>query len=148
MADQGSTLTDTSTHRERLWPAFLAGLVAGFVGSLAVIILDLSGFLTTAAICAVPSFVAAMIAIRFAPANLLEVSGLLFAGAAAGVLLGVLAHPTIHGGERNLWPIEVLIYWAITLIPTGVGLLLGRFLAARRNAGHMGAPSNNRWRGP
>jgi hypothetical protein len=148
MADQGSTLTDTSAHRERLWPAFLAGLVAGVVGSLAVVILDLSGFPATIATCAVPAFVAAVIAIQFAPTNPLEVSGLFFAGGGAGALLGELVHPTIHGGERNLWPFEVLIYWATTLIPAGVGLLLGRFLAVRRNASHIGAPSNNRWRGP
>jgi len=135
---------DAPAHREKLWPAFLAGVAAGLLGSLAVVVLEPPGFLATAAICAVPSFVAAVIAIRFAPSNLLEVSGLLFTGAGAGVFLGVVAHPNIHGGQRNLWPFEVLIYWAITLIPTGAGLLFGRFMGARRSAGHLGAPSNNR----
>ena len=148
MADQGSTLTEASAHRERLWPAFLAGLIAGFVGSFVVAVLEPSGFMATAAMCGAPAFVAAVIAVRFAPSNLLEVWGLLFAGAAAGVLLGVVVHPTIHRAERNLWPFEVLVFWAIALIPTGVGLLLGRFLSERRNAGHVGTPSNNRWRGP
>ena len=62
-------MAETSAHRERLWPAFLAGIAAGFLGSVTVVVLDSTGFLAAAAICAVPSFVAALIATRFAPST-------------------------------------------------------------------------------
>ena len=143
--DMGSTLLDTARQPERLWPVVLIGAAAGLVGSLVMIWLNPSGIIATASIYAAALFLAALTAVHFAPSRLLEVWGLLFAGVAIGVFLSVLVHPTFGGGERNLWPFEVGLFWVIGLLPAWIGLFVGRALKARLN---VPSPSNNRWRGP
>jgi hypothetical protein len=92
-----------------------------------------------------PLFAAAFGASQFAPSRLLEVWGLLFAGVALGVALSVVVHPGLGGGERNLWPFEVVMFWIVGLVPAWLGLFAGRFLAIQRG---RYSPSNNRWRVP
>ena len=123
----------TGRPRERLLPALLIGLAAGLMGSLALAQLNPQGALgITAAIYAVVSFGGALGAIQFAPSNFLEVGGLMCAGVAVGVFLSVLVHPMVGGGERNLWPFEILLFWVVGAIPLWLGLVIGRFLNARR----------------
>ena len=129
--DMGSTLLDTARQPERLWPVVLIGAAAGLLGSLMMIWLNPSGIIATASIYAVALFVAALVAVLFASSRLLEVWGLLFAGVAIGVFLSVLVHPTFGGGERNLWPFEVGLFWIIGLLPAWIGLFVGRALKAR-----------------
>jgi hypothetical protein len=88
------------------------------MGSLALAQLNPQGALgITAAIYAVVSFGGALGAIQFAPSNFLEVGGLMCAGVAVGVFLSVLVHPMVGGGERNLWPFEILLFWVVGAIP-------------------------------
>ena len=141
----GSASSDPASHRERLLPAVLIGAAAGFAGSLLMVWLNPSGMLVTASIYAVALLLAALLAVQFAPSNLLEVWGLLFAGVAIGVFLSILVHPTLGHGEQNLWPFEVGAFWVVGLIPAWIGLFVGRTLRTRLNAL---SPSNNRWRGP
>jgi len=123
----------TTRPRERLLPALLIGLVAGLMGSLALIQLNPQGALgTTATIYGGVSFAAALAAVQFAPSNFLEVGGLMCAGVAVGVFLSVLIHPMVGGGERNLWPFETLLFWLVGAIPMWLGLVIGRFVNARR----------------
>jgi hypothetical protein len=140
-----STPSDPAAHRERLLPAVLIGIGAGLLGSLVLVWLSPSGMLVTATIYAVALLLAALLAVQFAPSNILEVWGLLFLGVAIGVVLSVLVHPTLGRGERNLWPFEVGAFWLVGLIPAWIGLFVGRRLKGRLSGL---SPSNNRWRGP
>jgi hypothetical protein len=141
----GGTLSDASRPRQRLLPVVLVGAVAGLLGSLLMVWMNTSGVVTTASIYAGALFLAALVAVQFAPARLLEVWGVLFAGVAIGVLLSVLVRPTFGGGERNLWPFEVATFWVMGLIPAWIGLFVGRALRT-----HLRVPwsSSSRRSGP
>jgi hypothetical protein len=122
--------------RERLLPALLLGAAAGLIGTLALILFNPQQTIAgTAAIYGGFSFVAALVAIQFAPANFLEVSGLICAGIAVGVFLSVLVHPMVGGAERNLWPLEIPFFCIVGAGPMWLGLVLGRFLNSRRHRG-------------
>jgi hypothetical protein len=142
--DMGRTPSDTSRPRQRLLPVVLVGAAAGLLGSLVMVWLNPSGVITTASIYGGALFLAALAAVQFAPARLLEVWGILFAGVAIGVFLSVLVNPTLADGERNLWPFEVATFWVVGLLPAWIGLFVGRELITRPRAP---SPTNNRSRG-
>ena len=56
----------------------------------------------------------------------------LFAGliALAGVAVGVIVDATLdwffHARDRNLWPLEILIWWAVAPGPMILGALIGK----------------------
>jgi len=121
--------TSSSDAHERLWPSIMCGTVAGLCGGLLATLLDSSQHVWgIAAIYGISSFVAASIAVRFAPSNLLEVWGLVTVGIAVGVFLGVLVHPAINGGERNLWPFEVVLFAGCGMPAIWLGMWASRWV--------------------
>ena len=101
---------------------------------MALVLLNPTSLVAGALIYGGTSFAAALAAVQFAPSNFLEVGGLLFTGVAVGVFLSVLVHPVIGSRERNLWPFEVVIFGGVGLVPMWLGLVLGRFLHARKTS--------------
>jgi len=130
---------------EKLLPAFASGIVAGFLGSMVSVVFELDSLLAMLLTYGIPSFVAACTAILFARSRGLEVWGLVSGGIAVGVGLSVLVHPALGStGERNLWPVEALMFNVVGLGPIWFGIHVGRLLPHR--ASDM--PSKSRWRGP
>ena len=61
------------------------------------------------------------------------------AGAAAGITSHALVHAALLGGSRTLWPIEVVLFVALGLLPAVLGHLLGRLLRPRTAPARRGA---------
>jgi hypothetical protein len=135
MSDQPNALTESPPRHDRLWPALPAGLGAGFIGGIVLVILNPEDSGVPVLIFGLPSLLAAVIGAFFAPTRLLMAWALLSVSSGVGFSLSVFAHPTLNGGERNLWPLELLIFWAYAFIPTGAGPLIGRTLSVRRAFG-------------
>ncbi|HTU99757.1 MAG TPA: hypothetical protein VMF13_04410, partial [Luteitalea sp.] len=51
----------------------------------------------------------------------------IFSGIAAGTLTDVVLDATSDGPDRNLWPLEILVFWVSVAIPVLLGVNVGRF---------------------
>jgi hypothetical protein len=137
---------DSPPQKERLFVAVVIGFFAGLIGSLVGVVLNPHDWTSTILVYAIPSAISGALAVQFAPSRLLEVWGLLCVGIPVGVFVSVVVHPTVGGGERNLWPFEIVMFLVLGLIPMWLGILTGRLVRLR--TGSPPTPSNNRWRGP
>jgi hypothetical protein len=54
------------------------------------------------------------------------------AGIAVGVVVDVYLDWLIRGRDRNLWPLEIAIWWVLAPIPMIVGAILGKASAKRK----------------
>jgi hypothetical protein len=116
--------------RNRLLLVLVLGLISGLGGGLTTVLLP-ENLLLPGSVYVVFSFVPAILASRWSSAELIEIWGLLATGTAIGMFASVAIHPTYRGGERNLWPFEVVIFLGVGLPPGWGGLLLGRRLTNR-----------------
>ena len=137
---------DSSPQRERLFVASVIGFFAGLIGSLVGVFLNPHDWTSTILVYAIPSAISGALAVQYAPSRMLEVWGLLCAGIAVGVFVSVVVHPTVGGGERNLWPFEIVAFLVLGLIPMWLGIFAGRLVRFLTRT--TPTPSNNRWRGP
>jgi hypothetical protein len=128
-------LNRTTVIRDRQTPVIGIGILAGIIASAILVSLDTSrSFLPLALVYGATSFVAAAIAVQFASSSLVEVWVLLNAGVAVGVFIHVCFYHGANIGGRNLWPFEIVFFWAFGFLPCWAALWLGRRYRHKRSA--------------
>jgi len=121
------------------------GLLASLILSAAVVlildplssVLRLEESFTLWIVAAVMFFIVALfIGGSYGAASALNIA-IMGAGIAIGTFVDAAVAEGIFGKSRNLWPLGIVLFWVIGLIPILSGFALGRLVRSRRNGSIM-----------
>lgn len=118
----------------RAYLAFVLGCLAGLLGSMSSLYLDpASGLVLQLTAAVFTTFLVGWISARVSSSHLAYLGAMILLGIGLGFGVDALfVHRLFHGGERNLWPLELGFFEAVGLIPCAAGLWVGRSTLRRR----------------
>jgi hypothetical protein len=113
--------------RARTAPALFFGLAAGGLSTVLLAVLNpQSSLIPFFLIYGIAAFLMSVFAARFSPSRLLEVWAVSYVGAMLGIVAEAALHEGLGHGSRNLWPFAVILFVAAGLVPSWLGLWLGK----------------------
>jgi hypothetical protein len=120
------------THRRAgVWVGIASGAAAVVVAHRIAVLRHLEGSMAPGLIGAVLLFIAALLASMVSRRAHWLVALPLFAGIAIGVFVDAENDSIVNHINRNLWPIDIVFWWAVGVIPIALGILSGAWLLRR-----------------